>query len=176
MTTLALDGPRTGPSLARVIGAEWTKVLGLRSSAVVVVVTALVSGAVTYLSANASSSDPGFDPLDSLTTGLPVAVIGPLVLGVLVGTGEFSTFARVQPSYDANCDDEPDTKLGGPVKIADLATAVSTAFTTWTFDPNTTHCVVLDVSLPDDPKINQVQGDDMTFSLGLTLTQVIAKP
>jgi ABC-2 type transport system permease protein len=56
-----------------------------------VVVTAVVSGVVTYLSANASSSDPGFDPLDSLTTGLPVAVIGPLVLGVLVGTGEFST-------------------------------------------------------------------------------------
>jgi ABC-2 type transport system permease protein len=50
-----------------------------------------VSGVVTYLSANASSGDPGFDPLDSLTTGLPVAVIGPLVLGVLVGTGEFST-------------------------------------------------------------------------------------
>jgi ABC-2 type transport system permease protein len=91
MTTLAIAGPRPGPSLARVIGAEWTKLVGLRSSAVVVVVTAVVSGVVTYLSANASSSDPGFDPLDSLTTGLPVAVIGPLVLGVLVGTGEFST-------------------------------------------------------------------------------------
>ncbi|MBN1093134.1 hypothetical protein JKP75_11575 [Blastococcus sp. TML/M2B] len=91
------------------------------------------------------------------------------------GTGEFSTFARVQPSYDANCDDKPDTKLGGPVKIADLPAAVSAAFTSWTFAPNTTHCVILDVSLPDDPKINQVQGDDMTFSLGLTLTQVIAQ-
>ncbi|GAA0268309.1 hypothetical protein [Cryptosporangium japonicum] len=87
MTTLTV----TGPSLPRVIAAEWTKLLGLRSSTIVVVVTAAVSGLVTYLSANASSGDPGFDPLDSLTTGLPVAVIGPLVLGVLVGTGEFST-------------------------------------------------------------------------------------
>ena len=91
MTTLASAGPRPGPTLGRVIAAEWTKLLGLRSSIVVVVATVAVSGVLTYVSANASSSDPGFDPLDSLTTGLPLAIIGPLVLGVLVGTGEFST-------------------------------------------------------------------------------------
>lgn len=91
MTTSSLAGPRSGPTVARVIAAEWTKILGLRSASVVVIATVAVSGALTYLAANASSSDPGFDPLDSLTAGLPLAVIGPLVLGVLVGTGEFST-------------------------------------------------------------------------------------
>lgn len=82
---------RPGPSLARVVAAEWTKLTSLRSPAVVAVVTVAVSGVLTWMAANASSTDPGFDPMDSLSTGLPLAQIGLLVLGVLVGTAEFGT-------------------------------------------------------------------------------------
>jgi hypothetical protein len=88
------------------------------------------------------------------------------------GTGEFSTFARVQAAYDAGCNGTPDTKLSSaPVAIAALSETVSAGFKNWTFTAGTTHCVILDVSLPDNEKINQVQGDDMIFSLGFTLTQ-----
>lgn len=89
-------------------------------------------------------------------------------------TGEFSTFALVQASYDDKCDGTPNTALGGAVKVADVASTVSDKFKNWEFGAGTTHCVILDVTLPDDPKINQVQGDDMIFSLGLTLKQVVA--
>jgi predicted ribosomally synthesized peptide with SipW-like signal peptide len=87
-------------------------------------------------------------------------------------TGEFSTFARVLPAYDQNCDGVGDQELTtAPIAFADLATTVSDRFGAWTFAANSTHCVVLDVTLPDVPDINQVQGDDMIFSLGFTLTQ-----
>ena len=81
----------TAPTLPRVVAAEWTKLAGLRGPALVAVATVLVSGLLTFAAANASSVDPGFDPLDSLTAGLSLAQVGPLVLGVLVGTGEFSS-------------------------------------------------------------------------------------
>ncbi len=80
-----------GATFGRVIAAEWTKITSLRSSYLLAAVTVAVSGALTYLSANASSGDPGFDPLGSLTSALVLTPIGLLVLGVLVGTGEFST-------------------------------------------------------------------------------------
>ncbi|MGW6131020.1 hypothetical protein ACWFNE_13425 [Cellulomonas sp. NPDC055163] len=82
---------RRGPGVARVVAAEWSKLTSLRSPAAIAVVTVAVSGVLTWLSANASSTDPGFDPMGSVATGLPLAQVGLLVLGVLVGTGEFST-------------------------------------------------------------------------------------
>lgn len=82
---------RTGPSFARVLAAEWTKFLGLRSTTVIAVVTVIATGGLTHLFASAASGDPGFVPTRELTAALPLAFIGPLVLGVLVGTGEFST-------------------------------------------------------------------------------------
>ncbi|AEE44567.1 ABC transporter permease subunit [Cellulomonas fimi] len=82
-----------GPAFGRVLAAEWTKVVSLRSPWWTAAATVLVGGAITYLSAQASSVDPGFQPVDSLTTGLVLAQIGPLVLGVLVGAGEFRTGA-----------------------------------------------------------------------------------
>ncbi|WP_028045542.1 ABC transporter permease [Cellulomonas sp. URHE0023] len=84
---------RSGPTVARVAAAEWTKLTSLRSAWWTAAVTVLVGGAITYLSARASSVDPGFEPLDSLTAGLVLAQVGPLVLGVLVGAGEFRTGA-----------------------------------------------------------------------------------
>lgn len=82
-----------GPTFPRVAASEWTKVLSLRSTWWIAIVTVVVSWVVTYLSANASSGDPGFDPSASLPDGLALSQIGTLVLGVLVGTGEFRTGA-----------------------------------------------------------------------------------
>lgn len=82
-----------GPTLARVVASEWTKLTSLRSSWWAAALTVAVSAALTYLSAQASSVDPGFDPMGSLTSGLLLAQVPPLVLGVLVGTGEHSTGA-----------------------------------------------------------------------------------
>ncbi|GAA0316244.1 ABC transporter permease subunit [Kineococcus aurantiacus] len=83
--------PVPGPSFARVVRAEWAKLLGLRSTAVVCVATVALTGLLTHLFTSASSGDPGFVPTRDLTAALPLAFFGPLVLGILVGTGEFST-------------------------------------------------------------------------------------
>lgn len=84
---------RRGPAFRRVAAAEWTKVTSLRSPWWAAAVTVLVAGVITYVSAQASSVDPGFQPVDSLSTGLLLAQLGPLVLGVLAGAGEFRTGA-----------------------------------------------------------------------------------
>lgn len=81
------------PALTRVLASEWTKVVSLRSPWWTAAVTVVVGGVITYLSAQASSGDPGFQPIDSLSSGLMLAQLGPLVLGVLVGAGEFRTGA-----------------------------------------------------------------------------------
>ncbi|WP_175009798.1 hypothetical protein [Cellulosimicrobium sp. TH-20] len=80
-----------GPTLPRAVAAEWTRLKSLRSSWWAAALTVVVSAVLTHLSAQASSVDPGFDPLGSLTSGLLLAQVPPLVLGVLVGTGEYST-------------------------------------------------------------------------------------
>jgi ABC-2 type transport system permease protein len=84
---------RRGPTFPRVVASEWTKRVSLRSSWWTGGVTVVVAGVITYLSAQASSVDPGFDPVDSLSTGLGLAQVGALVLGVLAGAGEFRTGA-----------------------------------------------------------------------------------
>lgn len=82
---------RTGPSFGRVVRSEWTKLIGLRSTHVVVVATVALTGLLTHLASSASSGDPGFVPTRGLADALPLAFLGLLVLGVLVGTGEHST-------------------------------------------------------------------------------------
>ena len=84
---------RRGPTFPRVVASEWTKLVSLRSSWWTGGVTVVVAGVITYLSAQASSVDPGFDPVGSLSTGLGLAQVGALVLGVLAGAGEFRTGA-----------------------------------------------------------------------------------
>jgi ABC-2 type transport system permease protein len=93
LSARAPSGTRSGPTFARVVAAEWTKLTSLRSPWWVAGVTAAVAFAITYLSAGASSVDPGFEPLGSLTSGLLLAQVGPLVLGVLIGAGEFRSGA-----------------------------------------------------------------------------------
>lgn len=80
-----------GATFPRVVASEWTKLTSLRSTSWIAAATIAASAGLTYLDANASSVDPGFRPSGSLTTGLLLAQVGPLILGVLVGTGEFST-------------------------------------------------------------------------------------
>lgn len=80
-----------GPTFLRAVASEWTKIVSLRSTAWVAVVTVALSWVIIYLSANASSGDYGFDPLDSLPDGVALSQLGALVLGVLAGTGEFRT-------------------------------------------------------------------------------------
>lgn len=84
---------RRGPTFARVVASERTKLVSLRGPWWTGGVTVVVAGVITYLSAQASSVDPGFDPVDSLGTGLGLAQVGALVLGVLAGAGEFRTGA-----------------------------------------------------------------------------------
>ncbi|WP_250444687.1 ABC transporter permease subunit [Actinotalea sp. C106] len=92
-TARAAAATRPGPTFARLMTAEWTKLTSLRSPWWVAGVTVAVAALITYLSAQASSGDPGFQPLDSLPSGLILAQVGPLVLGVLAGAGEFRTGA-----------------------------------------------------------------------------------
>ncbi|MBO1751078.1 hypothetical protein J4G33_04600 [Actinotalea sp. BY-33] len=92
-TARAAAATRSGPTFVRLLAAEWTKLTSLRSPWWVAGVTVAVAAAITYLSAQASSGDPGFQPFDSLSSGLVLAQVGPLVLGVLAGAGEYRTGA-----------------------------------------------------------------------------------
>lgn len=84
---------RQGPTVARVFASEWTKLTSLRSTVWGAVVAVVLTWGITYLSATASSGDPGFDPLASLPDGIALSQLAFLVLGVLAGTGEFRTGA-----------------------------------------------------------------------------------
>lgn len=84
---------RRGPTFGRVVASEWTKIGSLRSTYWIAGVTIALSWAMAYLSANASSGDPGFQPEASLADGLALSQLAMCVLGVLVGTGELSTGA-----------------------------------------------------------------------------------
>lgn len=82
-----------GPTLGRLVAAEWTKLTSLRSPWWTAGVTVVVAATISYFGAKASAVDPGFDPSTHLSTGLMLAQVGPLVLGVLLGAGEFRTGA-----------------------------------------------------------------------------------
>jgi len=82
-----------GPTFARLLASEWTKITSLRSTWWAAALTVALAWVVTYLAANASSGDPGFEPLASLPDGVALSQLGTLVLGVLVGAGEFRTGA-----------------------------------------------------------------------------------
>ena len=80
-----------GPTVPRVVASEWTKLISLRSTVWIAIVTVALSWFVTYLSANAASGDLGFEPHRSLTDGVGLTQLALLVLGVLAGTGDFRT-------------------------------------------------------------------------------------
>lgn len=84
---------RRGPTFPRLVASEWVRLTSLRSTLWVAVVTVAVAFAVTFLAADASSGDPGFDPTRSLPDGVSLSQLGTLVLGVLAGTADFRTGA-----------------------------------------------------------------------------------
>lgn len=97
MTTMTLPAPvglptRRGTSLGRVLGAEWRKAWGLRSTRWAVLTMVLLNVGLVY----AGGSDPGVTAdgvgnVASFVTGnLALSQFPLLVLGVLLGTGEFA--------------------------------------------------------------------------------------
>lgn len=82
---------RRAVTFPRVVAAEWTKLLSLRSTLVLTVVAVVASAGTTYLAASASSGDPGFVPTNDLTMGIALSQVALLVLGILVGVGEFTS-------------------------------------------------------------------------------------
>lgn len=84
---------RRGVTFRGVLASEWTKLTSLRSTWWSAAVTVVVSTVITYLSAEASSVNPTYYPLENLTSGLVLGQLGPVVLGVLVGAGEYRTGA-----------------------------------------------------------------------------------
>lgn len=120
-----------GPTVLRVVASEWSKLVSLRSTAWTAAVTVGLTWVTAYLSANASSGDPGFEPLSSLSQGLVLSQLSMLVLGVLAGTGDFraggfrTTFTAVPrrlPVLMAKV--LVTTLVGGVVAVVSLAALV----------------------------------------------------
>jgi ABC-2 type transport system permease protein len=82
--------------LRQAMRAEWTKLVSLRSTRWTLLVTALGTMLVTFLSTNGALHHPrgwyqGFDPTNQSMAGLALASLAIGVLGVLVISGEYGT-------------------------------------------------------------------------------------
>jgi ABC-2 type transport system permease protein len=82
-----------GPTVRRVVAAEWARATGLRSTAVLALAAVACSGVLTALFAGSSAGDPGFDPTRHLTEAAPLTAVVLLVLGVHLATGDARTGA-----------------------------------------------------------------------------------
>jgi ABC-2 type transport system permease protein len=107
MTTLALTSVATASpatagarhwraGLHQAMRAEWTKLASLRSTRWTLLVTAVGTLLVTYLSTHGALHHPrgwyqGFDPTNQSMAGLALASLAIGVLGVLVISGEYGT-------------------------------------------------------------------------------------
>lgn len=98
MSAAALPAPvglptRRGTSFTRVLGAEWSKAWGLRSTRWTVAVMVLLTAGLSYLSASDSLVGPeGYGSLAYFVTSTLVVTQFPiLLLGVLLGSGEPSS-------------------------------------------------------------------------------------
>ncbi len=80
-----------GPTLPRVLAAEWTKITSLRSTSWLAVATVVAAAGLAFgLGLFVRQGDAG-SGASLAVTGHVLAQFGPLVLGVLVGTGEYAT-------------------------------------------------------------------------------------
>lgn len=80
-----------GPTLPRVLAAEWTKITSLRSTSWLAVATVVAAAGLAFgLGLFVRPGDAG-SGASLAVTGHVLAQFGPLVLGVLVGTGEYAT-------------------------------------------------------------------------------------
>jgi ABC-2 type transport system permease protein len=107
MTTLAVTSPAVAApntagarhwraGLPQAMRAEWTKLVSLRSTRWTLLVTALGTLLVTFLSTHGAlhhsrSWYQGFDPTNESMAGLALASLALGVLGVLVISGEYGT-------------------------------------------------------------------------------------
>jgi ABC-2 type transport system permease protein len=104
MTTLAVTTPTSTTAGARpwraglrqAMRAEWTKLVSLRSTRWTLVVTAVGTLLVTYLSTRSALHHgrgwyQGFDPTNQSMAGLALASLALGILGVLVISGEYGT-------------------------------------------------------------------------------------
>ncbi|WNB86169.1 hypothetical protein [Cellulomonas sp. ATA003] len=82
---------RTGPTPARVLRAEWTKLTSVGSNAWLALGTVLVTAGVAYGLGLFVRPDDGRSGSWVVTSGLLVAQLGSLVLGAGVGTSEHTT-------------------------------------------------------------------------------------
>jgi len=85
----APQGP--GVTGVRVLAAEWTKLTGLRSTLWVALGTVLAAASLAFALGLFVRPGDGRTAASLLVSGAVLAQLGFLVLGVLVGTGEFST-------------------------------------------------------------------------------------
>ncbi|WP_232847898.1 hypothetical protein [Occultella kanbiaonis] len=83
-----------GVTFSRVVAAEWTKLLSVRSSLWTIVGTILAAASLAFGLGMFVRPDSGQSGASLLVSGYLLAQLGTLVLGVLVGTGEygFGTF------------------------------------------------------------------------------------
>ncbi|TNC18338.1 hypothetical protein FHE66_07860 [Georgenia sp. 311] len=85
--------PRRGTTLGRVVAAEWSKAWGLRSTRWVVAVMVLLPAALAWLGGNDPLVGPdGYGSVAYYVTSTLIVTQFPmLLLGVLLGSGEFSS-------------------------------------------------------------------------------------
>ncbi|WP_432545338.1 hypothetical protein [Kineococcus sp. SYSU DK004] len=75
----------------RVLAAEWTKVAGLTSTALVVVGTVGAAGSLAFVLGLFAGPGSAVSGTSLAASGYPLAQLGALVLGVLVGSADFAT-------------------------------------------------------------------------------------
>ncbi|MET4225585.1 hypothetical protein [Oerskovia enterophila] len=90
-TTAPVPGSTRGPTATRALAAEWTKITGLRSTAWLAAATVVAAAGLAFgLGLFVRPGDAG-SGASLAVAGYALAQLGPLVLGVLVGTGEYAT-------------------------------------------------------------------------------------
>lgn len=82
---------RPGALFARVLAAEWTKLTGLRSTLWVALGTVAAAASLAYALGLFARPGDGRSGASLAVSGYVLAQLGALVLGVLVGTSEYST-------------------------------------------------------------------------------------
>ncbi|MBZ2197890.1 hypothetical protein [Occultella gossypii] len=81
---------RPGVTFSRVLAAEWTKLLSVRSTLWTVVGTILAAASLAFALGMFVRPDSGQSGSSLIVSGYLLAQLGTLVLGVMVGTGEYS--------------------------------------------------------------------------------------
>ncbi|MGW6003767.1 hypothetical protein ACWFNS_11290 [Oerskovia enterophila] len=89
--TTGSPSPRTAVTFPRVLAAEWTKLTGLRSSLWLALGTVLGAASVAYALGMFVRPGDGRSGASLLVSGYVLAQLGFLVLGMLIGTTEYST-------------------------------------------------------------------------------------